>query len=219
MLDIHCGHYIDPAMLPDHARRGIEDRHMRRALERLAREAISKDPPHLDASKRSNVRTIAGCKKDVAELESELNDQADGKMLLAALCLSQDHLGESQRLIGKREDDLTCYIAGCLHRRLGDFAQACYYFRRSSMPDLQRLIANAVVEIPQADLVRNNFPRLIQDGQFHPTPMTGLVQQIGVGGHQSLEPTVRAIQAVELQELLLWCGGLGRQKARKLATV
>jgi hypothetical protein len=208
-----------PLLLTESPTRRMRVPVMRRALERLAREAVGKDHPPLDAGKRSEVTTIASCRDQVAEMEATLNEHADAKLLLAALCLSHDHLGEAQRLIGKREDDLTCYIAGCVHRRLGDFARACYYFRRSSVAELQTLIAAAVMAIPQANLVRGNFPKLVEGGQFHPTPMTGLVQQIGVGGHQSLEPIVRAIQAAEFQQLVLWCGGLGRQKARRLAAV
>ena len=72
---------------------------MRRALEKLIRDHVLKDQPELGDNKRSNVLTVSACKAQAKEFSESFNDDADAKLFLTSLCISQDHLGEAQRQI------------------------------------------------------------------------------------------------------------------------
>ena len=174
---------------------------MLRPLNKLVKEYLVKDAPLLDNGGSKGL-SMAAIKRSCDDLFEQLTDSAQQKFVLAILYLSQNHIESAAKLLSKREDDDTAYINGLIQRRLSDYALASYHFRiAKAHPALPR-IAEAFRETPEIQPVLNNFPGILKDGTFHPAAMTGIVQQVCMGGHVSLETLIRKAQAVEMEVIL-----------------
>jgi hypothetical protein len=187
---------------------------MHKTLQRLQRECLLRDPPHLDATQREGRPSQAAIKREAAAFEAELPASADAKVVQAILFLAHDHLDIAAKLLGKRDDPVALYLIGIIHRRRCEYAEACRCFRMVRELDLHLLTGAALLEDdePMVARVLGNFPNLVLNGRFNPVPMAGIVQQVCLGGHAGLGDAIRRVQAIELATILARAAGWGHRR-------
>ncbi len=174
---------------------------MQRILNKLIKSYLNERPPALDLSDGTG-DSMAAIKRNCADLFEKLTDKTARKWVMALLYIANGHLDAAAKQLPKKEDPQTSYIHGLIQRRQGDYAQASYYFRvANEHPGLQA-IAEALVAHEDLHPVLRNFPGVLKNQQFNPAALTGIIQQVCMGGHVSLEPLIRKAQAVEMEALL-----------------
>lgn len=190
---------------------------MYKILRRIQRQFFFDDPAPLDDTIRAKRPTRKAVADAFEPLMERLPERADTVLVEAIALIACDHIDSAHKLIQKREDDAACYVHGIVHRREGDYANACYWFRRcgADFPALW-LIGEAIEADDRLQPIRLNFPNLIQDGRFMPSPMAGVVQQVYEGGHINLGSQILRAQAHELSILLAYAAGKDHQKAKQL---
>ncbi len=190
---------------------------MRRLLNRFQKEHCYGNLSSLTEEVRGKQLSGAAVKRLAKELIDLLPaDRGDEKLLQVVCLLIHDHLPQAERLLGKREDTEACYVRGLIMRRQGNLAGACKYFRMAQGLPVFVLMAETMQSRDELRPVLRNFPNLIQNHMFNPTPMAGVVQQIALGGHKNLARFIEQMQAIEYAEILAWLAGQGHRKVKRL---
>lgn len=160
-------------------------------VEAIFRRLSAGEPPPLLPSAPRDRGVIAA----IEEIEPALVANGDhGRCLCAALYLLGDDLEASHRLSQQGSHPVAMYLHGVMHRREGDFDNACYWFRRS--PDhamhatLLEFARTAAIEYP-----RQPFSRwVMQATAWDPRRFVRLVQA---------DPNPEVLRAVQRRELEL----------------
>ena len=177
---------------------------MLRPLKKIIKTHVQEHEPALAAVEKPSMAMTA-IKRDCEELFTKLTDKQAQKWVLALLFVAHGHVAAAAKQLPKKEDPQTSYINGLIQRRLGAYAEASYHFRIANEHAVLPHIAKALVACEEVHPMLRNFPGVLKNDTFNPAALTGIIQQVCMGGHVSLEPLVRKAQAIEMELLLAAC--------------
>lgn len=177
---------------------------MLRPLKKIIKTHLHEHEPALAAVEKPS-QAMTAIKRDCKELFTKVSDKQAQKWILGIIFLAHGHIEAAAKQLPKKEDPQTAYINGLVQRRLGDYAQASYHFRVAAAHPVLPQIAQAFVACEALHPMLRNFPGVLKNDTFNPAALTGIIQQVCMGGHVSLEALVRQAQAIEMEYILAAC--------------
>ena len=174
---------------------------MLRPLKKLIKTHLHEHEPALANDDKPSLAMTA-IKRDCEDLFAKVTDKQTQKWVLGILFVAHGHIDAAAKQLPKKEDPQTAYINGLVQRRLGDYAQASYHFRVAAEHPVLPSIAQAFVACEALHPMLRNFPGVLKNETFNPAALTGIIQQVCMGGHVSLEALVRQAQAIEMEYIL-----------------
>lgn len=174
---------------------------MLRELQKLYKPCLITDLPVLDTSgaKRDSMARI---KRDLGPLLAKVPEASNRKLILAVFFLANNHVEHAQKQLPKKEDANFHYVSGLVLRRLGDYALASYHFREIPGHPLLEKVTIELQKNTAVQPVLRNFPGLLKKDCFNPPALTGIIQQVCLGGHISLNELVCKVQALEMIQVI-----------------
>lgn len=110
-------------------------------LDTLTAPGLAFGNPRMEA-----LATLDALTRDLTLLGGPIQDMDAALSCLSALWLRFDYFDKSHRISQELESQDGSYWHGIAHRREGDFANACYWFRRAGKHSVEAVISSRLKE-------------------------------------------------------------------------
>ena len=130
---------------------------------------------------------------------------ADAKMFTlvrGALFCAADALDAAHKIFQDDPSDSGSYWHGIMHRREGDFDNACYWFRRAGRLPVFAKMHEAAAQVSATMARQPTWDAYL---------LTGMCEQAKFGDREAV-PECVSLQRVEFDELLAYCWRMGIRK-------